>query len=270
MKTIKALLLVGGHWFDEPRFFHMLKELRHFDPDTDIEWTVEEHPEAEYALSPQNVDKFDTVVFYDMPGVTYTGSEPPFAVSDPSEQFKEDFRALLKSGKGLVFLHHAISSWPTWPEYAEAVGGRFHFLPGELDGKSYPGSGYRFKVPQTIKVLDTSHPMVRGIDPVFEITDEIYLYPVMEDKVVPLLRSDAEFESSNFFHGGVGFKEHPTGSNLAGWVKVSDNSPVAYIQFGHGPRVYLDENYKSLIVNAVKWAASDEAAQWVSENKEGL
>ena len=220
MEPLKVLLLTGGHWFDEPSFFKMIKELSQFDPQTPIQWTVEEHPEAIESLRPENVEKYDTILFYDMPGVTYTQSDPPFKVYDPPEDYKQDFRSLLESGKGLVFMHHAISSWPTWGEYAEAVGGRFHFLPGKLDGRDYPGSGYRFKVPQTITVEDTEHPITKGINSEFNITDEIYLYPVMEEKVYPLLRSDAEFNSNYFFHGGVDFKEHPIGS---GFISLDKN-----------------------------------------------
>lgn len=63
----------------------------------------------------------------------------------------------------MVFLHHGAASWPTWPEYADIIGARFHFLPGEFNGKSYPGSGYRFRTRQTITVEDPNHPITDGL-----------------------------------------------------------------------------------------------------------
>ena len=29
----------------------------------------------------------------------------------------------------MIFLHHAAAGWPTWSEFAEIIGARFHFLP---------------------------------------------------------------------------------------------------------------------------------------------
>ncbi|WP_424972859.1 hypothetical protein [Dinoroseobacter sp. S76] len=135
----------------------------------------------------------------------------------------------------MVFLHHTIASWPSWPEYAELIGGRFHFLPGELDGRSYPGSGYRFNVRQTVTVESPGPPIVDGIAPVFDLRDEAYLMPVLGDRVRPLLRSNYDFVAENFHHGGVDFKTHPRGSNLVGWTKMARNTPIAYLAHGHGP-----------------------------------
>ena len=194
-----------------------------------------------------------------MPGVVFTRSEPPFAHYDPSEEYKRNFLALLERGKGMVFLHHAIASWPTWPEFAEIVGGRFHFLPGELDGKHYPGSGFRFRTEQTITVLDASHPVTQGVEPSFDILDEVYLFPVLGDAVTPLLRSDYTFSAENFPMGGVGFEQHPPGTNLVGWTKHAYNSPIVYLQGGHGPEAYTNSNYQRLLANAVRWTASAEA-----------
>ena len=94
-------------------------------------WT----PAAEAVLTPEAAKPFDVIVFYDMPGVRFKRSNPPFEYYDPGESYKENFVQLLESGKPMIFLHHAIAAWPTWPEFAEFLGGRFHFLPGELKGK---------------------------------------------------------------------------------------------------------------------------------------
>ncbi len=259
MKNINALLVTKGHPFERESFFNMIDQLQYPDQFTEITWTHVEHPAAEALLTPEGAAPFDAIVFYDMPGVLFKRDIPPFEHVDPSEKFKENFLALLESGKGMVFLHHAIASWPTWPEFAEIIGGRFHFLPGKLEDKDYPGSGYRFHVKQEITVEDPTHPIVSGIAPTFSIQDEAYLYPVLEHKVKPLLRSNFEFTADRFRMGGVAFHNHPKGSDLVGWTKHYANSPIAYLQMGHGPHAYLDPNYRKLIANAVKWASSADA-----------
>ncbi len=251
---IEVLLVTKGHAFDRESFFQMVDALQTTLPDTFLHFTHVEHPAAEAVLTPDAAVKFDAILFYDMPGVTFTQSNPPFALYDPSDTYKRNFLDLLDIGKPMVFLHHAIAAWPSWPEFAELLGGRFHFLPGEFQGKQYPGSGYRFRVPQTITVLDTEHPMVQGIEPTFSIVDETYLMPVAEHEVTPLLRSDFGFEAENFRYGGIGFQDHPTGSNLVAWTKRARQSQVAYLQFGHEPTAYNDPNIRRLIANAIRWS----------------
>jgi len=231
--------------------------LTHPDPETIINWTHVEQPAAEALMDVERAARYDTIVWYDMPGVTFSRGTPPFTHYDPSDDYKKGFLALLDAGKPMVFLHHTIASWPSWPEYAELLGGRFHFLPGELKGQHYPGSGYRFNVPQTLTVENANHPIVDGIPPVFDIRDEAYMMAVLEEDVKPLLRSDYDFRAENFHHGGVGFRDHAPASNLVGWTKMARNAPIAYLAHGHGPKVYFDPNFVRLIANAVKWAASD-------------
>lgn len=264
--TINALLVTKGHAFQEIPFFSMIDDLGTWDKDVIINWKHVKHPKALAAFEPEQTDKYDVIVFYDMPGVIYTKEpEEPFKYTDPPAEFKKNFMDLVEKGKGMVFIHHAIGGWPTWEAYAELIGGKFQFTSGLVGGKNYPGSGYRFYMPQTISVLDTSHPIVEGLGTEIKLRDEVYLYPVLEDDVVPLLKSDFNFVSENFSNGGVGFKEHPQGSNLVGWVRASGKSPIAYLQPGHGPQIYKDENYRSLIVNAIKWANSKAAYIWAKE-----
>ncbi len=73
------------------------------------------------------------------------------------------------------------------------------------------------------------HPVTRGVPKTFSITDELYLYEVFEEDVVPLLRSGHEFVRDNFYSAAKVVREgrmfsnegweHDRGSNLIGWVK---------------------------------------------------
>lgn len=254
---MRVALVTKGHPFDGPAFFEV------FDAIADIEWTHVEHPDAIGLVQPDRAADYDVFVMYDMPGITFTRGEPPAEFHAPPPGYIEAFRALLAAGKGMVFLHHAIAGWPAWEEYASIVGGRFHYQPATLAGIDYPDSGYRHDVTHTVGVVDPDHPICAGIAPSFTITDEVYLYPVLEADVQPLMRSTYDFVDTNFYSADRAIRgsrndrsnwHHPVGSSLVAWTKTVGASPVAYVQFGDGPATYADPNYRRIIANAIHWA----------------
>ena len=50
------------------------------------------------------------------------------------------------------------------------------------------------------------NPVLEGLGDGFEIEDELYLFEVFEDDVLPLLRSDHAFEESGFFSAALAVK----------------------------------------------------------------
>ena len=253
----RLLVLTGGHPFEQDEFCAV------FDAIAPQRWTHAEQPGAQALLNPEACADFDAIVFYDMPGITFTRADPPALFPEPPVDMVEGMRVLLHEGKGMVFLHHAVASWPSWPEFAEIVGGRFHYQPGSLRGVVYPDSGYRFDVRHRVEVLDPSHPVCDGLGASFELTDELYLSPVFEDSVVPLLRTTfAMDDPTQFFSADAAIRgrrntndgwSHPTGSQLVGWAKRSGNSPVVYLQFGDGPQTYADVSFRKVVQNAAQW-----------------
>jgi type 1 glutamine amidotransferase len=263
---VRVLLVTGGHPFDREPFLAV------FDANPDVEWTHLEQPEAAARLSTAAADA-DVVVFYDMPGVAFTGDEPPVRTPAPDPAVVDGFGSMTARGVPMVFLHHAIAGWPAWDDYARMIGGRFHYAAARFDGASYPDSGYAFDVTHRVEVVDAAHPVCRGVEAGFTLTDELYLFPVLESEVVPLLRSDATFTDEHFFSADLAIRgkrnsrdgwSHPPGSALVGWVKNAGRSPVVYLQFGDGPATYADENYRLVLANAIRWAGSPEARRWVS------
>ncbi|MFK8024603.1 MAG: ThuA domain-containing protein, partial [Ilumatobacter sp.] len=179
--------------------------------------------------------------------------------------YPDAFESLLAAGKGMVFMHHAIAGWPTWERYAHVIGGRFHYQPATLDGVDHPDSWYRHDVTHTVEVLDAGHPICSELDPSFEITDEVYLFPVIEGDVQPLMRSTYDFTDTNFYSADRAVRgarndrtgwSHSRGSDLVAWTKRVGASPIAYIQFGDGPQTYADANYRRIVSNAIRWAAA--------------
>jgi type 1 glutamine amidotransferase len=170
---------------------------------------------------------------------------------------------LCESGCGLVFLHHAIASWPAWAEFADIVGGRFHYAPASLHGVDYPDSGYRFDVRHTVEVLEPDHPVCAGLGERFTLTDELYCFPVLSGEITPLLRTTFDTtDTSQFFSADLAIRgrrnsnegwHHPPGSPLVGWTKQAGRSPVVYLQFGDGPQTYADPSFRKVLSNAIQW-----------------
>ncbi len=257
-------VVTKGHPFDAPAFFAV------FDSIEGIRWTHVEHPDALRLVEPRRAAEFDVFVMYDMPGITFSRDDPPAEFTPPPPGYAEAFRRLLDDGKGMVFLHHAIAGWPAWDEYADIIGGRFHYQPAQLDGVTYPDSGYRHDVHHTVEILDPSHPICAGLDATFTLTDEVYLFPVLEDRVHPIMRSTYEFIDTNFYSADRAIRgsrndrsgwHHPGGSDLVAWTKTEGASPIAYVQFGDGPATYEDPNYRRILANAIHWAADPMSAE---------
>jgi uncharacterized protein len=267
VSPLRVLLLTGGHPFDHEPFLEMFTDAALSTSGMVVEHV--EQPGAQTRLHPDRLHEnghgaIDVVVFYDMPGLRFTRSDPPLELIDPPPWLVEGFEALLEKGVGMVFLHHAIASWPTWPRYAEIVGGRFHYAPGELWGQTWPDSGYLLDVAHTVEVIAPEHSICANVPPTFELCDELYLIPSIHPGVTPLLRTTFPMTAEHFFSttnaicGRRGVREgwtHPDGPDLLGWVHTVGNSPVVYLQPGDGPACYADPNYRTLLGNAIMWAA---------------
>jgi type 1 glutamine amidotransferase len=245
--TVDVLVVTGGHPFEPEPFFAI------FDTLDEVSWTTADTPAAGH----------DVVVFYDMPGLRITGGDPPLELVEPTAAQRRIFDDLAAAGTGLVFLHHAVASWPAWPGFAELVGARFHYRPAQLAGADYPDSGYLFDVTHEIEVIETEHPVCDGLGATFELTDELYCFPVLTDRVTPLMRTTFDTsDSSQFYSSGLAIRgrlndnegwRHPPGSNLVAWTRQVDRSRLVYLQFGDGPVTYRDPNFRRVLANAIDW-----------------
>ena len=247
--TTSVRVVTGGHPFAAEAFFSLFDALAGID--------------VLHATSPGSGT--DVVVFYDMPGFEFTGDpEDPVHFVDPTTAQREAILQLTRSGTGLVFLHHAVAGWPTWRQYGELIGGRFHYQPARFAEQSWPDSGYRLDVEHHIEVVAPDHPVCAGVDVRFTLHDERYCYPVLEDRVTPLLRSPQPTSAEHFFssdhairgrmHDRTGWY-HPPGSALVGWATTAGRSRVVYLQPGDGPAAYADRNVRRLIGNAIDWTS---------------
>ena len=260
----KLLTVARGHPYERDAFAELFTELEEF------EVCHVEQPVAQQVLGPKAAKEFDAILCYDMPGVDFTDPNDPPGLVEPSATFKQDYLDMLEAGVGMVFMHHAIAGWPAWPEFAEIIGGRFHYRPAQLRGVDWPDSGYRHEVTHTVsKQID--HPVTEGIPDSFEMVDELYLCPLFADDVIPLLRSNYDYNENNFYSAsraiaGDMFSQegwsHPAGTPFVGWVKHYGNSPIVYLQGGDDSTAMSDENFRRLVHNAVRWVSSEAAHEW--------
>jgi hypothetical protein len=274
---IKVLFITKFHPFDRENLFLAFDKMGN-----DITWTHVEHPAAEAFFDPKLAAQFDVLMFYDAytgrvqtPGAT-PDARPTTSYDPPSRELVANFKQLLQNGdKGFVFLHHAIASWVhTWPAgvngsnaYVEVMGAAADWGTPikNIRGVDYPASGAKGGNPQHITVVDKAHPITQGVED-FDITDESYLCPMFEDSVHPLLRSNFMPTAAAFANRGPAIASHPPGSNLTGWVKTAERSPIAYIQHGHDNTAWSNPAWAKLVLNAIRWAASPESKTWAKAN----
>jgi type 1 glutamine amidotransferase len=260
---LRVLAVTGGHRVELDAFLAMLESVC---AGRGWVWSHAVQPGAQRWLRPEHAGRWDAVLLHDIPGLWLRRGHEP-RVEGPDPEVAAALLALLDAGQGLVVLHHALSAWPGWEGWAEAVGGRFLYRPGPLRGQVWPASGYRM-ADYAVEVLAPEHPVCRGIEP-FGLSDELYHAPVFLDRVTPLLRARADFAGAGFLSAhdvvrngqstGETCAGHPPASDLVGWVTTAGRSPVAVLQPGDGASTFAHPTYRQLLGNALAWAASAEA-----------
>ena len=215
---IHALVSTGGHGFQERPFFEM------FDSFNGLSYEAVVFPEASEKLNPEAAEPYDALVFYDM-------------WQEISETGQSAFIDLLQSGKGVVFLHHSILSYPGWDEYPSIVGGYYYAKPQIRDGIEIPAGTFDNDVQLTVNIAGPSHPVTSGLQD-FEIVEETYNNFWIDQNVHPLLTT-----------------EHPASGPIVGWAHHYGNSRIVYIQLGHDSRAYENASYRRVVIQAIEWVA---------------
>lgn len=215
-QPVKILLVTGGHSYDTLHFFNL------FDSLEGIEYEHILQPEANRKLLAGAVDEFEVLLFYDM-------------WKEISEPEKEAYLELTKSGKPFLFMHHALVSYQKWPEFEKLLGGRY--VDRSPDVPVEMQSTYRHDVWVNVQVVDTEHPVTKGFQD-FRLFDEVYGNYRVSSGVIPLLKTD-----------------HPESTPVIAWENRYNNSTIIYLQSGHDNNAYASEEFRQLIINAIKYLA---------------
>lgn len=216
----RVLLTTGGHAFEVAQFYAM------FDAMLDVQYTKAELPKDADLLKPGLEKQYDVLVRYDM-------------VAKISPQQQEAFVALLKTGVGLVSLHHNLGAHRDWPEYPRIIGGQFFLKDTELGGKTYPKSTWAHGQDLNVTVVDREHRITRGLKD-FTIHDETYGGYYVAPEVHVLLTTD-----------------NPKNTPQIAWTTHYGRSPVAYIMLGHDHTAYENPSYAEIVGRAIHWAAEE-------------
>ena len=217
VKTIRVLVITGGHDYKAEQFNQMLSSLGE-----NISYQIAELPAAYDMFLPENRTNYDVLVFYHM-WQKITG-----------EQAKV-FAECISQGKPLVALHHSICAYDDWPEYFNIIGGKYFHKPTTVNGKVYQACSYIHDVHFNVKVVDPKNPVTIGI-PDFEIFDETYKGYYVEDGVTPLLTTD-----------------EPSSTPIIGWTKYYGKARVVTLQSGHDAPTFENPNFRKLLKQSIEW-----------------
>ena len=219
-KKTKVLIITGGHGFEKEPFFKI------FADDPEITFTAAEHSKANAsAYERDDLLSYDVVVLYDMP-------------KEITESQKAKFLSLFEKGIGVVVLHHALVSYPNWPEYEKIIGGRYPEPVPSQPGTVTEEAGYQHDVEIPVVIVATNHPITAGLRN-FTIKDEIYWGFRVRPDVMPLITTT-----------------HPRSGKPLGWTRTEHKSRVVFLQLGHGPSAFNDENYRKLLAQSIRWVAT--------------
>ncbi|MEE4452784.1 ThuA domain-containing protein [Novosphingobium resinovorum] len=263
---LEVFVATKGHAFRRDAFEGMLRAIG-------VEPTMVDQPAAAMLMEPRAMARFDAVLLYDMPGMDFrapVAERPGFL--EPGAALREGFAALLREGKGVVALHHALAGWPGWPEYGDALGGRFLYKPAAGSG----GSGYVPDARYTVRAA-SDHPVLAGLPERFDLDDELYVCVRQPDpQAVPLLRREGPLDPGRVLSAMHAVRRVPQGDwqppaddPVIGWAKAVGGSPLVYLQPGDGPQTYENENYRLLLGNALRWVASPQARAWARSRTRG-
>lgn len=174
---------------------------------------------------------FNAVVQLDFPPYTWP------------EAARNAFIEYVEKGLGsYIGFHHAtllgdFDGYPMWEWFSNFMGGiRFsNYIEPLADG--------------TVRVEDTKHPLFKGVEPAFTIPDdEWYTYdrnPRDAEYIHILANVD---EDSYTPTSDIRMGDHPVI-----WTNTAVKARNVYFQFGHSPKLLENDNFKTLLLNAIDW-----------------
>lgn len=223
-KQLDVLIVTDDRKFNREAFWALFESFENVHP-TEIA-----HPEVLDFFGTDSIRQFDAIVFYDMPeGVVLT------------EEQKQDMLQFFEEGAPAIFLHHSLLSYREWDRFPEIIGGRYYNkspLVSE-EGDSLQ-SVFQHDVDYRVNIVDSEHPITFGMED-FDILDEVYNHYFVKDNVEVLLTTD-----------------HELSGHKLGWINTFGNSRIVFLINGHGETAYENPNFRSLLSNAIHWAAAQQ------------
>jgi type 1 glutamine amidotransferase len=213
-KPVKLLFLVGGlyHDYDQlPRTLaaNLQAKLKPFVP---VDFTITKNLSA---FRKQELSQYDAVMI-NVCEQTPLGPEQ-----------KQGFLQAVSNGLPVVAMHCTFWSFQDWPEFKQILGA---FVPGHDHFGPF--------------CLETAHPddpILKGVQPTFELTDEPYIVNDRDPSMNVLVRTCQHLQDRS-------------GKEPEVWTKMYGKGKIFAITFGHDAKAQTDPNYLTLLTNGLLWA----------------
>jgi uncharacterized protein len=212
---LQVLVVAGGHKFDTTAFLSIFK---HFDG---VTFDTAMQPGANNKIAKGNIKKYDVFLFYD-------------SWKEITPEEKKGYLKLLKAGKGMVFMHHALVSYQNWPEFKEIIGGKYQ--KARFKGDTINLSDFKHDIWLKVK-CNPVHPITKGI-PTFDIFDEGYMNIEVSKNVIPLLSTENKYCDQ-----------------IIGWANRKGKSRIVYLMPGHAQPAFENKHYLQIVEKAIYWTA---------------
>jgi len=221
---LNLLIVTGGHDYEPVEFFRAFDAM----PGIRYQHVFTRGTAVPLAFPIGGLGRYDAVLFYDM---------EPGAITP-------EWRDLLDRGRGIVFLHHAVGSFPASTELRAIAGGQANFKDERPAGVTK--STYEHNVMERFTVTDRAHTITCGVAD-FAMEDEGYDNVVVEPGAHVLMTSD--FPKANpavawtwDYQGRRTFTLQPGHGSLG--------APA-----DHGPTAFQNPDFLRLLTRGIFWSA---------------
>lgn len=173
-------------------------------------------------FSPDGLEPFHVIVFLNTTGDV---------LDEAQQNAMEDF---ISSGRGFVGVHSAADTEYDWAWYGELVGAYFDNHPAPQEA--------------TVEFADPgSHPVTMGLPGELVRFDEWYNFRSRPPSQAAILATVDE----STYNGGAMGEGHPIS-----WAQEVHGGRAFYTGFGHTSESFSEPAIRTLLDNAVRWAAS--------------
>lgn len=208
---LKTLIVGGGTYHDFQRWFNLADKKLLESSNVQVDYTEKTSGMKE------------TISGVD---VLYLSNNKAFE----DQESKDAIVQHLNDGKGMLLVHSALwYSWRDWPEFNRDLasgGARGHDRLGAFE----------------VDVVNGEHPVMKGVPPTFEITDELYYQKVDPKGPGIEVLATAYSKIKNDHYPSVFIIKHP-------------KARVVGITLGHDGQSHSHEAYQTILKNALKWVS---------------
>ena len=152
-------------------------------------------------------------------------------MNDVNAEFLKNFNAVIQ----LDFPPY------TWPEAAQEA--FIEYVEKGLGGYIEPLAD------GTVHIESTEHPLFKGVDPVFTIPDDEWYTYDKDPRDTEYIHVLASVDEDSYRPASdIRMGDHPVI-----WTNTSVKARNIYFQFGHSPKLLENDNFKTLLLNAIDW-----------------